>query len=260
MSDKTELKVEEKQSATMGNPLVLMNKMIERNVDPDALKKMMDLSERWQATQAKAMFATAMNQCQRVSRAIVRNAENLHTKKRYADLEAVNLAIQPIYTENGFSISFSEEKCDTLNCCRIVAKVQHVGGHSEPYWADIPLDGQGAKGNANMTPTQAKGSTLAYGRRYLLCLIFNLTMTNEDTDGAPVETLLSESQLIQMNEMITDIREAGGEVDMPRFLNWILGNDRAIDATIGDIPSREFGKAMDQLKRKFAAAKKEAGK
>ena len=48
---------------------------------------------------------------------------------------------------------------------------------------DLPLDNVGTKGTVNKTGVQATGSTNAYGRRYLVLMIFNVSTEDEDNDG-----------------------------------------------------------------------------
>lgn len=162
--------------------------MIERlaankDVDVEKLERMLAMQERILAKQGEMAFNEAMKTCQEEMPAILRNKENQQTNSRYADLEAVNNAIVPIYTKHGFSLSFGTADCPVTAHYRITCLVSHTGGHSRPYQADIPIDAAGIKGTANKTGTHAFGSTMSYGRRYVTLMIFNLTLTNEDNDG-----------------------------------------------------------------------------
>src|SRR5690606_15862485 len=47
----------------------------------------------------------------------------------------------------------------------------------------MPADGKGAKGGDVMTKTHAAGSAMSYGQRYLLKLIFNVAIGENDDDG-----------------------------------------------------------------------------
>ena len=42
---------------------------------------------------------------------------------------------------------------------------------------DVPMDGAGMRGGANMSAPQAYGSTITYGRKLALTLMFNLTVS-----------------------------------------------------------------------------------
>ena len=66
---------------------------------------------------------------------------------------------------------------------RVVCYVGHVGGHSRAYHVDMPADGKGAKGGDVMTKTHAVGAGMSYGMRYLLKMIFNIAIGEDDDDG-----------------------------------------------------------------------------
>jgi hypothetical protein len=47
----------------------------------------------------------------------------------------------------------------------------------------MPSDGKGAKGGDVMTKTHATGAASQYGMRYLLKMIFNVAIGEDDNDG-----------------------------------------------------------------------------
>ncbi len=243
MSDKKEEPAA--TALTVSNPHVLVARMVEKGVDADALKKMLDIAERWQQLQAQAAFNSGLATCQKEIGRVVKNANA--NGKLYANLEAVNDAIKPTYTAQGFAVTFTEDTCPTLGCARVVATLRHQDGHSEKYYTDIPIDdGKGPKGGqAQMTLTQGKGSTLAYARRYLLHLIFNLTIANEDNDGNGGKVPINEDQIKVINELIADCANEGRPVDFPKFLVFALGE--GVQGTLGDVPQSEFSRLVDFL-------------
>lgn len=231
------------------NPFPLLDKMIEKGSTPEALGKMMDLAERWKDARAKEEFAAAMRSCQEAMPVVVKDAQNKHTNSRYARLEEVNKTIKPCYTEHGFSVSFGELQDAPVGMVRILADVRHAGGHSAPYRVDMPLDGVGSQGKANaMNPVQARGSTISYAKRYLLCMIFNVTIADEDTDGQMSTGVIDEKQLVVLNELLEDCVREGSPVDSKRFLAFALGG---AEGTLGDLPQSEFARVVDFLTRKI---------
>lgn len=153
------------------------------SIDVSKMERMIALRDRELARIAESEFNAAMRECQSEIPLIFRDAVNEHNRSRYARLENVNDRVVPVYTRHGFSLSFSTAESPVEGCLRLTCRVSHTGGHSRDYQADLPLDGVGAQGKANKTGVQAFGSTVSYGRRYLTLLIFNVTLTNEDTDG-----------------------------------------------------------------------------
>jgi hypothetical protein len=230
------------RSTGVTNPLVLIQSAIERGLDPDKLGKLMDLQERWEKNRAQEAYSTALNACQREMPIVVRDKLNNHTKAMYARLEAVNNVIKPIYTAHGFGISFSEAPAPSEGMCRITADVLHVGGHQRTYWCDVPLDGTGIKGNSNMTPTQGKGSTFSYGKRYLVCMIFNVTIADEDQDG---NTYIDGNQIAEINELMLECEQTGNAVNLKKFLEWLGPCER-----LSEVPASKFTQAIHELNRK----------
>ncbi len=204
-------------------PMTLLEKAISANMDVEKLEKLMALQERYKAGQALEAFTTAMNACQRDLPVVVKDANNAHTRSRYALLETILHTIKPTITKNGFSLSFSEGETTKENCMRVVAKVRHISGHTEESHLDIPLDGKGAKGGSVMTETHGKSSTFSYGKRYLTCAIFNVVVAGEDLDGNRVEDQepISDEQSKTIEDLIGLCEDLGGKTVRAKFMAWI---------------------------------------
>jgi hypothetical protein len=170
--------------------------MIERfaadpNFDVTKMQALMDMREREMRRIAENHFNDAMNAAQKRMRPIATDAENPQTKSNYASYKQLDLAIRPIYTDEGFGISFdSEDSPKGPAWIRVLAYVTNAG-HSRTYRIDMPADGKGAKGGDVMTLTHAAGAAMSYGMRYLLKMIFNIAVGEEDRDGNQVRPEVS---------------------------------------------------------------------
>jgi hypothetical protein len=91
-------------------------------------------------------------------------------------------ALRPIYTKHGFSLSFDTADGAPADHVRVVCRSRTATATSEPPHLDMPADGKGAKGGDVMTKTHAIGAAVTYGKRYLLGMIFNIAV-GEDDDG-----------------------------------------------------------------------------
>lgn len=152
-------------------------------VDPDKLERFMNLQERAQRHTAEQAFNVAMAAAQGQMKRVAQDADNPQTKSRYASYAALDRALRPIYTEHGFALSFNTADSPMELHVRVLCDVTHVAGHTKPYHIDMPADGKGAKGGDVMTRTHATGSAISYGMRYLLRMIFNVAVGQEDDDG-----------------------------------------------------------------------------
>lgn len=153
------------------------------NASVDKIERLMALWERGEARKAEASFNVAMSEAQGQMRPVVADAYNPQTKSKYASYEQLDTALRPIYTDHGFGLSFDTGDGAPDLYVRVLCYVTHVGGHSRTYRADIPADGKGAKGGDVMTKTHAVGSAMSYGMRYLLKMIFNVAVGEDDDDG-----------------------------------------------------------------------------
>ena len=153
------------------------------DVDVAKLEKMLDMQERILNRQAETDFNAAMSAAQSEMGRVSADAVNPQTRSKYASYAALDRALRPIYTAHGFAISFDTADSPHDECIRVLAYVSHRGGHTRTYHVDVPADGKGIKGNAAMTRTHAAGSAMSYGMRYLLKLIFNVAVGEDDDDG-----------------------------------------------------------------------------
>lgn len=173
------------EPATSANALIAVIERAASNpdIDVEKMERLLAMQERIMTQNAKTAFNEAMRLAQTEMPKIKRNRENKATHSKYADLEAVTDAAVPIYTKHGFSVSYGTTDCPIPGHYRMTALCAHIAGYEREYQADIPIDNTGPKGEQNKTMTHGFGSTMSYGRRYMICLIFNITLTNEDTDG-----------------------------------------------------------------------------
>jgi len=100
--------------------------------------------------------------------------------------------------------------------------LSHASGHTRTYSCDMPADGKGAKGNDVMTKTHAAGSAMSYGQRYLLKLIFNVAIGEQDDDGngagaaqdydpsSWLDAIEGASDKTGLDKLAAELREASG--------------------------------------------------
>jgi len=166
------------------SPNQMIQLAIEGKADLEKLEKLLELQTRHEANEARKVFASEFAIVQSKIAAVVKTKINPQTHSKYAGLDSVIDMSKPVYTEQGFSIIFYEGKTDVADNIRVCADVLHRAGHKETYHFDVPLDGVGIKGNANMTKIHGKASSVSYGRRYLLCMIWNIPTQDDDGQGA----------------------------------------------------------------------------
>ena len=237
-------------------PATLLEAVLRASADPRCdttkMQALLDMRERLEQQQAKREFASAMMLAQSEMQPVVRDAQNDHTRSRYARLETIDAKIRPVYTRHGFSLTFnSNDSAD--GSVSVSCTVMHTGGFSRDYTLTGGLDSAGSQGKANKTPIQALGSTVSYLRRYLTLMIFNLQLTNEDNDGNRVVGYISEEQVSTIVNMLAACTEGLSEERHTRvtsdFLRWINAE------TVSEILASDYPKAMAALQQKLKKAR-----
>jgi len=184
-------------------------------------------------------YNRAMTKVQSEIPVVSRDMKNNQTHSSYASYENIVKITKEIYTKHGFSISFSEGETGNENHIRINATVMHEGGYSVNHFADIPLDVAGIKGTTNKTAVHAKGSSFSYGRRYLLCMIFNIPTGDDDDGNAAGSKLLNEAEAKKINSLIKELK-----VDQKKFMKYMK-----VDL-IEKIKAHDFSRAITALEQK----------
>lgn len=225
-------------SATLMQAIVSMSANSE--VDVEKMERLWAMKERIDAKNAEIDFNTAMVAAQTSMKRISADASNPQTKSRYASYAALDKALRPIYTDNGFALSFDTGDAPIELYVRVMCHLSHKSGHSRTYHVDMPADGKGAKGGDVMTKTHAAGAAMSYGMRYLLKMIFNVAVGEDDIDGNTPMEKINESQINEIHAKITE-----NDLSMDGFLRW-LRTDLKCDG-ISDINAQAFSIVIKRL-------------
>ena len=214
-------------------------------VDIEKMERLMAMHERLVAKQAEAAFNVAMTQCQGEMRRVSTDATNTHSSSKYATYGKLDSVLRPIYTEHGFSLTFSDGETAKPEHVRVVCLLRHIGGHKETHWKDMPADGKGAKGGDVMTKTHAAGAAQQYGMRYLLKGIFNVAIGEDDNDGNEPLELITEEQAADLECLITEI-----DANKAGFLKWLSSKLKMKLESLADIPAKAYQDAVAGLESK----------
>ncbi len=212
------------------------------NADVDKLERMMALYERMEAKKAETAFNAALVSAQQEMHPVAADATNPQTRSKYATYAKLDSKLRPVYTKRGFSLSFDTGDAQE-GYVRVICHVAHATGHSRSYHIDMPADGKGAKGGDVMTKTHAAGAAMSYGMRYLLKMIFNVAVGEDDADGnMPIERITAE-QVANLEALITEVG-----ADKHKFLRFIGASK------LEDIQAAAYSNAVKMLERKRHAS------
>lgn len=187
---------------------VLAKAMQDPAFDSERLRTMANIYESQQLHDAKRAYFSAKNAVQKEVAWISADAMNPQTKSRYASYKKLDEVLRPHYTAHGFSISYDTEDSHLENHVRVVAELAHEGGYSETFHVDMPVVTVGLQGNTNMTLTHATASAQTYGMRYLLKMIWNVAVGEDDDDGNAAGQKavppITEEQINEIEELVVE--------------------------------------------------------
>ena len=167
-------------------------------MDVEKLERMLDMQERILDKQSAQQFQFDLAAMQAELPEIEQKGEIKFkgiVQSRFARFEDINRAVLPILQKYGFSFTFETQQAN--NYVNVIGVLRHKSGHKESTQLQIPLDTSGSK-NA----VQAVGSSVSYGKRYVMSALLNITTTHDDDDGqaaVPSVNLYAHNIAVQRN-------------------------------------------------------------
>jgi hypothetical protein len=147
-----------------------------KDVDVAKLERLIAMQKDILAHEARAAFNRAFASMQSEIPSIVERSQGDGGKWSYAPLEDIQTIVRPILERHGFGLSFRTEWPDRQ--IKVIGILTHRDGHERTSEFLAEADTSGSK-NA----IQARGSAVAYGRRYTTKDLLNITTRGADTDG-----------------------------------------------------------------------------
>ena len=194
--------------APAGSPMAMAIAALQSGMSPEQISAMMDLQDRYNATQAKKAYDEAFAAFKAESVRIIKGRdvkEGPLKGKSYAELHDVVNAVTPALSKHGLSSSWKLTR-DEKDWMEVTCYLRHVGGHEESVSMGGPPDVGGAK-NA----IQARASTKTYLERYTLKAITGLSEQNDDNDGNGVA---SQASADLRDELISRVAQAETQAEL----------------------------------------------
>ena len=194
----TLVKQDERAPATIHEVFMAMAR--DPSIDPARIGALMDLQIRAEERNAEKEFNAAFSRLQpKMPRITKKGTIDMGAKgsMKFARYEDLDQAIKPLYTAEGFSLSFVSDATD--KGILLIAVLKHSAGHEQRSRMQLPADA-GAGRNA----LQALGSSLSYAKRYLTCDIFNIVTVGQDDDGNKL-SFLTEDKIQNIEVLMNEV-------------------------------------------------------
>lgn len=165
------------------DPMTMLASAVQRGMDPDTIKGLMDLQERWETGLAVKACNKALAAFKAEAIEIIKNKRVHFTNKsggvtdyKHAELSDVIEAIGPALSRHGFSWSWKTRQ--EKGWVEVTCMLKHELGHFDTVTLGAPPDESGGK-----NPVQQIVSTVSYLERHTLKAIAGVAEKGEDKDG-----------------------------------------------------------------------------
>lgn len=243
MTEKSEIKNAITTVETGSFLEVIKQAALDPSVDVAKMHGLLDVQERMMNKQAEINFNNALGDLQSELPRIKKDGQITHKDKRtgqdikiagYATYEAIDDVIRPLLKTHGFSLRFNTR--ESSGKVIVTGTLSHRDGHSITDEIPLAIDASGAKNNV-----QGVGSTIAYGKRYLVGMLLNLVFEGEDDDGkAAGHKPMSVEQAEEIKQMLA---ESGA--DVKAFLKWAKSD------SVDDMDENKYVAAIKLLNQKL---------
>lgn len=224
-------------------PMHMLQLAVQQGANVDQLTKLMDLQERFEATEARKAFVSALNKFKESPPSLTKNkAVDFQTQKgrthyRHATLDNVSSIIGEALSKVGISHRWDTEQLEG-GLIRVTCVLTHERGHSERTPLQAKPDESG-----NKNSIQAVGSTVTYLQRYTLLAATGMAVSDgSDDDGRQGKKLPDNT----IEDFKVAISELTGEEDAKKLWQKIASATTAA----GDVEAHEELRSAMAAKRK----------
>ena len=240
-----------------GNPLAMLHAMIQQGAEPEPLRQMMDLAERFEKNKAAAAFGNALARFQSECPMILkeRQASMANASYKYASLDDIMAEVGPVLSRCNIAVSFSAPKKEHEGWFEIDVHLR-VGSHEEVRPFAFPVGDlagslkEMAGRMKSINTSQAYGLWLSYQKRYAFCAALNIVVTDEDTDAGPPKMVTLE-QGQELGLMVGRMPA----VNQDQFWRWLSERCKCTISTAEQVRAADFEMVKNFLVRKLAGVK-----
>ena len=240
------------QISSDASPMVQLAQMMQNGLklDVDQMGKMMDMSERYEANEARKAYHVAMSAFKKNPPKIIKDKHNSQYDSKYAGLANVTTTINEKLSEHGFSANWKTSQLES-GWPEVTCTITHAQGHSESTTMAAPPDTSGSK-----NPIQQIKSTISYLEQITLLALTGLATEDmgDDGNGAGDNTVFIEPPTEEQWECIDLIIEKlppdEGVVDRDKLAKWFLATNGSYPSTklkVGEAAEYVVGKAPGNI-------------
>ena len=201
----SDLAVQEKQAIT---PLELIQGALSSGTSPEVIRELVALQQSmerfgWEREerQAKIDFDESLRRCQEAVGRIAPNRTR-ENSIAWADYVQLDRILRPIYTKEGFALSFSE--VETLRDGKVMIRATlSRSGIARDFFQSVTT-----AGNSKMNAADMEASGQSRAQRYLLLKIFNIAVGIDLDERKPFDEIEAEAMDAAIYRRLSETMEA----------------------------------------------------
>lgn len=223
-------------------PMQMLSMAVAQGADVDKMKQLWELSQLWEANEARKAFVVALNTFKADAPKIIKTKEVTFgagkTAYKHALAGVASEQIGAALAGHGISHRWDVEQADG-GIIKVTCILTHAQGHSERVSLQASPDTGGSKNSI-----QAIGSTISYLQRYSLFAATGLVPKDADDDGkGGIEHVMPESKKVDFTAAIEAL------TDMPAWQD-LWAKITTATTACGDVETHETLRALMAAKRK----------
>lgn len=173
------------------------------DVDVTKMQALIDMKMQVMDKEAEIAFNKAMTELRKEMEPIVKNKTNNQTKSKYANLEAIKTAVDPLLIKHGFFDSYDDDFPEDgviVTACILT----HEGGHARRNKVRFKRDNVGIQGSKNKTDVHGDASAMTYGQRLSLCRALGIRIAEDDDGNNAGKVYMSDQQAQKIKDMLKE--------------------------------------------------------
>lgn len=225
--------------AVANTPMQMLANALDRGADVQQLQQLMDLHDRYEASQARKSFVQAMTEFKASPPEILKTKEVSYGNTHYKHATLADVCAAAIQGLARVGISHRWDVKQEGESITVTCILTHQQGHSESVAMTSLPDSSGQKNKI-----QAIASATSYLQRYTLLSATGLAAKDQDDDARTAVEYITEAQA-------ADLKAKAEEVgaNMANFLRFLKVEE------LGDLPASRFKAALQALEDKARGAK-----
>jgi hypothetical protein len=207
-------------------------------INVDQMAKMQEMSERFEADEARKAFHVAMAEFKKNPPKVLKNKTVTYgtgdneTSYKHVTLASLATILDESLSKCDLSFTWKTEDLDK-GLIKVTCILTHKLGHSESASMSSLPDGSGKK-----NPIQAKGSAISYLQRYTLKAVAGVAEEGQDDDGAaagsgdkPAIIGIPEKEQWECIDLIIAELPADPPIDREKLARWFLATTHKYPST-----------------------------